>query len=81
MSRDNVSSEQNKASIEWEAYDEWERWNEIKKNLSRAYGKADKEGRFGRFKKDELKIIPWEKTAEEGASHDESIIGDILSNL
>ena len=40
MSRDNVSSEQNKASIEWEAYDEWERWNEIKKNLSRAYGKA-----------------------------------------
>ena len=81
MSRDNVSSEQNKASIEWEAYDEWERWNEIKKNLSRAYGKADKEGRFGRFKKDEIKIIPWEKTAEDVASHDESIIGDILSNL
>jgi hypothetical protein len=80
MSRDNVSSEQNKASIEWEAYDEWERWNEIKENLSRTYGKADKEGRFERFEEDKLEIIPWEETAKKVASHDESIIRDILSN-
>lgn len=61
MSRDNVSSEQNEAYNEEGANEETEQWKEIKKNLSRAYGKADKEGRFGRFKKHELKIIPWEK--------------------
>lgn len=81
MSRDNVSSEQNEAYNEEGANEETEQWKETKKNLSRAYGKADKEGRFGRFKKHELKIIPWEKTAEKVASHDESIIRDILSNL
>lgn len=77
MSRDNVSSEQNKAPIEEGANEETERWEEIKDNLSRTYGKADKEGRFERF----LKIIPWKETAEKVASHDESIIEDILSNL
>lgn len=81
MSRDNVSSEQNKASNEGKSNEKEGRWDEIKENLSRTYEKADKEGRFERFKKDELKIIPWKKTAEKVESHDESIIGDILSNL
>jgi hypothetical protein len=81
MSRDNVSSEQNKASSEEGANEEKEQWDEIKENLSRTYGKADKEGRFEQFKECKLKIIPWEETAEKVASHDESIIWDILSNL
>lgn len=81
MSRDNVSSEQNKAPIEEGANEETERWEEIKDNLSRTYGKADKEGRFERFEEHELKIIPWKKTAKKVESHDESIIEDILSNL
>ena len=81
MSRDNVSSEQNKASNDEGANEETEQWKEIKKNLSRAYGKADKEGRFERFRKHKLEIISWEETAKKVASHDESIIGDILSNL
>lgn len=79
MSRDNVSSEQNKASSEEGANEEKEQWEEIKENLSRTYEKADKEGRFEQFK--EHKIIPWKETAEKVASHDQSIIGDILSNL
>lgn len=41
MSRDNVSSEQNKASNEEGANEETERWKEIKDNLSTTYGKAD----------------------------------------
>ena len=81
MSRDNVSSEQNKASNEEGANEETEQWEEIKENLSRTYGKADKEGRFERFEEDKLEIIPWEETAKKVASHDESIIRDILSNL
>lgn len=79
MSRDNVSSEQNKASNEGKSNEKEGRWDEIKENLSRTYEKADKEGRFERFNK--LKIIPWKETAEKVASHDESIIGDILNNL
>jgi hypothetical protein len=81
MSRDNVSSEQNKASSEEGANEEKEQWEEIKENLSRTYEKADKEGRFEQFNEHELKIIPWKETAEKVASHDQSIIGDILSNL
>ena len=81
MSRDNVSSEQNKASNEEGANEETEQWEEIKENLSRTYGKADNEGRFERFNEHKLEIIPWKKTAEKVASHDESIIRDILSNL
>lgn len=77
MSRDNVSSEQNKASNEGKSNEKEGRWDEIKENLSRTYEKADKEGRFERF----LKIIPWKETAEKVESHDESIIEDILSNL
>lgn len=81
MSRDNVSSEQNKASNEGKSNEKKGRWDEIKENLSRTYEKADKEGRFEQFTKHKLKIIPWEKTAEKVESHDENIIGDILSNL
>lgn len=81
MSRDNVSSEQNKASNEGKSNEKKGRWDEIKENLSRTYEKADKEGRFERFTKHKLEIIPWEKTAEKVESHDENIIGDILSNL
>lgn len=81
MSRDNVSSEQNKAPIEEVANEETERWEEIKDNLSRTYGKADKEGRFERFKKHELEIIDWGSTADEVSSQEESIIRDILYSL
>lgn len=81
MSRDNVSSEQNKASSEEGANEEKEQWEEIKENLSRTYEKADKEGRFGQFRECKLEIIDWKETAEKVASHDQSIIGDILSNL
>lgn len=81
MSRDNVSSEQNKASNEEGANEETERWKEIKDNLSTTYGKAGKEGRFEQFRECKLEIIDWKETAEKVASHDGSIIGDILSNL
>lgn len=81
MSRDIVSSEQNKASIEWEAYDEWERWKEIEKNLSKAYKKANEEGRFEQFKERKLEIIDWGRTAEEVSSQEESIIRDVLDSL
>lgn len=56
MSRDNVSSEQNKASIEWEAYDEWERWNEIKKTSLEHMEKLIKKGGLGDLKKMSLKL-------------------------
>ena len=81
MSRDNVSSEQNKASNEEGANEERGRWKEIEKNRSKAYKKANEEGRFEQFKKRKLEIISWEETTKKVASHDGSIIGDILSNL
>lgn len=81
MSRDNVSSEQNKASNEEGANGERERWKEIEKNLSKAYEKAVEGEEFKRFQECKLETIPWGKTAEKVASHDKNIIRDMLKNI
>ena len=81
MSRDNVSSEHTKASIGGGADEEQEWWDKIKEELSKAYEKAVEGEEFKRLEECKLKIISWEETAKNVASHDKNIIRDMLKNI
>lgn len=81
MSRDNVSSEHNKATTGGGANEEQEWWNKITEELSKAYEKAIEGEEFKRFQECKLETIPWGKTAKKVASHDKNIIRDMLKNI